>query len=103
MLELDFCENKRLMIDEIDTGIHYSRMKEFLKKVLQSAKNKNVQIFATTHSRECIEYYKQALRELGYQNDGRVIRIANTKSGIKAYSMGFEEFDTELDLSNEIR
>ena len=103
LLELELCENKRLMLDEIDTGIHYSRMKEFLKKVIQSAKNKNVQIFATTHSKECIEYYKQALQELGYENEGRVIRIADTKSGIKAYTINYAQLENSLFAESEIR
>jgi len=103
LLEIELCENKHLMIDEIDTGIHYSRMKEFLKKILQSAKNKNVQIFATTHSKECIEYYTQALQELGFQNDGRIIRLADTKSGIKSYTLNFEQFENSLFAESEIR
>jgi len=103
LLEFEFCETGRLMIDEIDAGIHYSRMKDFLKKVLQSAKNKNVQIFATTHSKECLGYYTQALQELGFENDGRIIRIANTKSGIKAYTIQFDEFESALYAENEIR
>jgi AAA15 family ATPase/GTPase len=103
LMELELSGNERLMIDEIDAGIHYSRLKEFLKKVLQSAKNKNVQIFATTHSKECMEYYKQALEELGLQDSGRIIRIADTKKGIKAYSMRFEEFDSALSVDSEIR
>lgn len=103
ILEMNWCENKRLMIDEIDAGIHYSRMKEFLEKVLQTAKNKKVQLFATTHSKECIEYFKEALKARGLENEGRIIRIANTKSGIKSYTMRFEEFENALEGDNEIR
>lgn len=103
LLELEFRENKRLMIDEIDIGIHYSRMKEFLKMVIQSAKNKNVQIFATTHSKECIEYYKQALEETGLQDCGKVIRIADTRSGIKAYTLNFKQLENSLFAESEIR
>ncbi len=103
LLKIEFSENSRLMIDEIDTGIHYSRMKEYLKKVLQSAKSKNVQIFATTHSRECIEYYTQALQELQMEENGRIIRLANTKAGIKAYTMKFAEFENSLSAESEIR
>jgi AAA15 family ATPase/GTPase len=102
-LEFNLSENGHYMIDEIDSGIHYSRMKEFLIKIIQTAKNKNVQLFATTHSKECLEYYTQALQELGYEKEGRIIRIANTKSGIKAYTMRFEEFENALEADSEIR
>jgi AAA15 family ATPase/GTPase len=103
LLELEKCQNNRLLIDEVDTGIHYSRIKEFFIKVLRGAKDKNVQIFATTHSKECIEYYTKALKELGYENEGRIIRIADTKSGIKAYTMRFPEFESSLSVDSEIR
>lgn len=103
VIEFSLAEKKRYMIDEFDAGIHYTRMKDFFIKVLRSARNKNVQIFATTHSKECLEYYAQALQELGLENEGRIIRLANTKSGNKAYTMRFEEFDNALALDNEIR
>ena len=103
LIKLNSFADRRLMIDEIDAGIHYSRMKDFLKKMIQTAKNKDVQIFATTHSKECLAYYTQALQELGYENEGRIIRLADTKSGIKAYTMRFEEFDNALYGNNEIR
>lgn len=103
LLEIEMCENKRLMIDEIDTGVHYSRTKDFFKNVIQSAKNKNVQIFATTHSKECLGYFTEALAELKMEDEGRIIRLANTKSGIKTYTMRYEEFDNALAGENEIR
>ncbi len=103
LLKMELSTNKRLMIDEIDAGIHHSRMKGYLIQILQSAKNKNVQIFATTHSKECLQYYTEALQELGYENDGRVIKIANTKSGIKAYASRFGQFENSLSAESEIR
>ena len=103
LLEFDICQDNRLMIDEIDTGIHYSRMKEFLKKIIQTAKNKNVQLFATTHSKECLQYFTQALQELSLENEGRVIKLADTKSGIKAYTSKYAEFENSLFMDNEIR
>ena len=43
-----------LLVDEIDTGLHYSTMHEMWWLVLQTAKRLNVQVFATTHSSDCI-------------------------------------------------
>ena len=103
LLNMEYCEGRRLMIDEIDAGIHYSRMKDFIKNILSVAKSKGIQIFGTTHSKECIEYYKQALEELGYENDGRIIRIADTKSGIRSYTMNYVQFENSLFAESEIR
>jgi hypothetical protein len=50
-----------------------------------------------------LEYYSKALAELGYQKDGRVIKLADTKKGIKTYTMQYEEFSDAMFLDNEIR
>jgi AAA15 family ATPase/GTPase len=103
LLEISVTSNKKLMIDEIDTGIHYSRMKEFWKIILQAAKENNVQLHTTTHSKECIESFTKALEETGLQKEGRIIRLAETKNGIKAFTMEFEEFENALIAESEIR
>lgn len=93
----------RLMIDEIDTGIHYSHLKDFLKSLLLLATEEKKQIFATTHSKECIEEFTKALEETGMQNEGRIIRLSETKHGIKAFTMEFAEFENALLAESEIR
>ena len=103
LLELFVCEDKRLMIDEIDTGIHYSKLSLMLTKILSLAQKKNVQLFTSTHSKECIESFIKSLEETGLQNEGRIIRLAETKHGIKAYTMEFAEFENALLAESEIR
>lgn len=44
-----------LFVDEIDTGLHYSIMADMWKLVVTKAIRSNIQIFATTHSWDCIE------------------------------------------------
>ncbi len=48
-------KNNKIFIDEIENGIHYSKLDKLWEIILTIAKNKNVQVFATTHSKECIE------------------------------------------------
>lgn len=43
-----------LIIDEIDTGFHYSIMAKMWELVVHTAFNTGTQIFATTHSADCI-------------------------------------------------
>ena len=47
--------NGVLLIDEIDTGLHHVAMDRMWKFVNDSAEMLNVQVFATTHSRDCFE------------------------------------------------
>lgn len=93
----------RLMIDELDAGIHYSKLADFIKSLLKIATDESKQIFATSHSKECIESFTKALEEAGLQSEGRIIRLAQTKHGIKAYTMEFAEFENALLAESEIR
>ena len=100
-------QNRRLMIDEIDTGIYFDRMKGFWKVILESALENNTQLFATTHNEECIKMYLEALQELGeeYQEKARVISLGeNLKTKeVSSVTYTFEEFEHSLLAENEIR
>ena len=43
-----------LLVDEIDTGLHYSVMEEMWLLVVKAAERFDVQVFATTHSFDCV-------------------------------------------------
>jgi len=43
-----------LLVDEIDTGLHYSVMADMWQLVIQTARRLDVQVFATTHSLDCV-------------------------------------------------
>jgi predicted ATPase len=44
-----------LLIDEIDTGLHYTVMAAMWTLVAETAQMLNVQVFATTHSYDCVK------------------------------------------------
>ena len=56
-------ENGYLLIDEIDTGLHYSTMEEMWSFVIQTANLFNIQVFATTHSWDCVRALAWLQRE----------------------------------------
>lgn len=43
-----------LLIDEIDTGLHHSVLEQLWRALVLLARELNVQIFATTHSGDCV-------------------------------------------------
>jgi len=45
--------NGILLVDEIDTGLHFTAMSKMWKLIWETAKRLNVQVFATTHSSDC--------------------------------------------------
>ncbi len=42
-----------LLIDEIDTGLHFSVMSDMWRLIWETAKKLDVQVFATTHNSDC--------------------------------------------------
>lgn len=44
-----------LLVDEIDTGLHFTVMEDMWRMVSERAAALSVQVFATTHSRDCYE------------------------------------------------
>ncbi|AWK84899.1 AAA family ATPase [Azospirillum thermophilum] len=43
-----------LLVDEIDTGLHYTVMDKMWTLIAKTAEALNVQVFATTHSQDCV-------------------------------------------------
>ena len=60
VLQIANAQNGIVLIDEIENGLHYSVMTNVWKAIASAAKEYNVQIFATTHSWECIRYAYEA-------------------------------------------
>jgi hypothetical protein len=69
-----------LLVDEIESGLHYSILPEMWRFIFQAARRLNVQIFATTHSWDCIAGFQQAAQES--EQDGMLIRLMNKKGKI---------------------
>lgn len=105
----EFVKNQgfQVMIDEVDAGIYYRRMKDYWKVILQAAKDNNVQLFATTHNKECIESFEEALKELGedYTEKARTITLKeDDKTGdVTAYTNEFSVLEYAIESGNDIR
>lgn len=53
-IALSRATNGLLLVDEIDTGFHHTVMTDMWKFVAETANEFNVQVFATTHSYDCV-------------------------------------------------
>ncbi len=68
-----------LFIDEIENGIHYTNYKKLWRIIFEASKMANCQVFATSHSKECIE----AFNEVNTDNKGIYIEFyKNQKTGL---------------------
>jgi AAA15 family ATPase/GTPase len=51
-----------LLIDEFENGLHYSVQEKIWMVLFELSKKLNIQIFATTHSWDCIESFSKVAR-----------------------------------------
>ncbi|MDM8552614.1 AAA family ATPase [Desulfobacterales bacterium HSG2] len=52
--------NGFLLIDEFENGLHFSAQEQIWKLIFELASELNIQVFATTHSRDCVEAFSVA-------------------------------------------
>ncbi len=72
-----------LLVDEIENGLHYSVHENLWKLVFKTARDLNVQVFATTHSWDCIEAFQRAACE-DTSSEGYLIRLGWKRDEIVA-------------------
>lgn len=73
-LALVNAHNKVLVIDEIESGLHYSTQFELWQLIFAVAHRLNIQVFATTHSWDCVEAFQQAATQ-NESEEGVLIRL----------------------------
>ena len=83
--------NGFLLIDEIDKGLHVSAMSCMWKMIISAAKALDVQVFATTHSSDCVSSLAQQSEELlaGLENSPEPVvlqRIERDRSKATPYT-----------------
>jgi len=72
-----------LFIDEAENGIHHSVQRDFWRMILQTAHENNVQVFATTHSWDCVRGFAQAATE-SEDVEGVLVRLEKEDEGLRA-------------------
>ena len=103
VLKMLSLRGKRILIDEIEIGVHYSKMKDFWVNIFKVCKELDVQLFATTHSNECIEAFMEASKEINEKNI-RLIRLQENKDkSIKAICYKEEYIEYMVESNTEER
>ncbi len=107
ILEIIKSKGKRLMIDEIETGLHFSRIKGFIKVIIQLCHKHQVQLFATTHSLECQQNFAAALEEESMKEFRQEVRnismIETAKGEVETVTFDFEQFKYALEIGYNTR
>ena len=97
------CENGYLFIDEIDNGIHYSRLDKLWEIILTLSKQNNCQVFATTHSKEMIESFARVSKKLDEQEISYTTLVKNQQQEIQAITQDSEMLAYSISQDHGIR
>jgi AAA15 family ATPase/GTPase len=92
-----------LLIDEIETGLHYEAQLNMWRLVLKTAQDLDVQVFATTHSWDCIAAFKEALQELEDQSVAKLFRLDSKYGKLRAVEYDAEEIRIAVNQGVEVR
>ncbi|MEA3490807.1 MAG: AAA family ATPase [Campylobacterota bacterium] len=97
------CSDSYVFIDEIENGIHYTNLDKLWEIILTISKQQNVQLFATTHSKECIESYARVAKRLKDEEIAMITMARNPKNKLKALVWNQKQFLSELEQNHEVR
>ena len=88
-----------ILVDEVSRGIHHSVLKDFWILLSEVAQRSKVQIFASTHSHECVVAAHQTLG-----SELRYLRLDRTHDGdIRPITYSDEALDAAIEHDLEVR
>jgi hypothetical protein len=81
---------RMLLIDELENGIHHTVLPELWRFILGVAKLRDIQVFASTHSWDCVEAF-QAAAGKDPEADAMLIRLERDGDTHRAITFSQEE------------
>ncbi len=93
-------------IDEIENGLHYSAHASVWKGLAEVAAQLDIQVFATTHSRECLQAAHEVFEEraaLGEAYELGVIQLYRTDAGVTGRVLQEKHLDAAVTSDIELR
>ncbi len=99
-------KNGFVFIDEIENGFHHKTLKILWQTIFDTAREYNVQIFATTHSYECIKSFQEAYIYNKHPEDEdeiKLYRFENKQERHIAHSFSYKELEDLLTENWEVR
>lgn len=102
VLRFQVAQDGMMLIDEVENGVHYTKLAAVWQQIRALADRFNVQVFATTHSRECIAAAHQAFQSSS--DIGIALHRIDMEQGLPtAKTYGYEGIEYALDEGFEVR
>lgn len=95
--------NGIILIDEIENGLHHSAQEKLWDAIFNWSEKLNVQVFATTHSNECIRAFCKSIDMSLFSSEAKLFRIERKDEKFRAVEYTQELLSESLESKWEIR
>lgn len=102
-LMLGVIQDGVVLLDEVENGLHYTVQEKLWKAILRYTKDKNLQVFATTHSNDTLYALARAAEAEGMEEDCHFIRLERTDDNIKPYTASVNAMLSSKEPDIELR
>ncbi len=96
-------DNEYVFIDEIENGLHYSKLVDIAKVIIEIAESKNIQVFITTHDKDVIEAFAFACEDLEFKDLCSIELYKDEDNNLNAVSRTAEQFVATVNAGMEVR
>ncbi len=94
-------QNGLVLIDEFENGLYWEVQRQLWPLIFEMAHEFNVQVFATTHSNDCVSSFAQA--SLMSENSGSLFRIERLEKSVRVFSLPILNVADALAAQVEVR
>lgn len=103
ILALVNCEKGYLLIDEFENGLYHNIQQELWGIILHLAEELDIQVFATTHSWDCVEAFEEVMNSEESSSDGKLIRLEHKNGKIRPVEFRKSQLESATKYGIEIR
>ncbi|MFY9261191.1 MAG: ATP-binding protein [Gallionella sp.] len=101
ILKLFSARSGFLLIDEFENGLHFSVQEKVWRMIFKLAKDLDIQVFATTHSWDCIESFTKVAVE-DTNTEGVLLKLARSRLTGKVVARVYDEADLQTITASEL-
>ncbi len=94
-------KGRMLIIDEVETGLYYEVQEKVWAWIFKASKKLDVQVFATTHSLDCVRAFAHVANESG--EEGRLYRLTGKFGQIRAVKYDERQLQIAAEQDIEVR
>jgi predicted ATP-dependent endonuclease of OLD family len=92
-----------LLVDEFESGLHWSVQKSLWDIVFLLSKELDIQVIATTHSRDCIEAFQKSAISSNQADNALLIKLIEKNNKLKSKVFSLEDVQLAMEEDIEIR